>query len=120
MLEGHKPKMTLLQAEEMVHDLREHIIDEDCSMSTQMKLNSFLHDIQKERMERPTTAPSLHWFLPEKRLTYFCSSIHLYVFNSSFTILSRLFCHHCCLSEMQCRSHPVAFVQCEHHTSTWG
>ena len=52
--------MTLLQAEEMVHDLREYIQDENCSMSTQMKLNSFLHDIQRKRMERPTTAPSLH------------------------------------------------------------
>ena len=38
MAEGHKPKMMLLQVEEMDHDLREYVRAENCSMSTQMKL----------------------------------------------------------------------------------
>ena len=59
--------MTYLQAEEMVHDLREHVRAKSCSMSTQMKLDSYVHNIWRERMERPTIAPSLHQFFTRKK-----------------------------------------------------
>ena len=41
----------------LIHDLREYVRAENCSISTWMKLDSFAHDIQRERMERPFTAP---------------------------------------------------------------
>ena len=54
----------------MVHDLREYVRAKNCSMSTQMKLDSVVHDIWREtmeRMERLTMVPSLHWFFTRRK-----------------------------------------------------
>ena len=61
-----KPRITLLQVEDMVNDQRDYVRAENCSMETQMKLDSFVHDIQRERMARSTIVPTLHQFFSRK------------------------------------------------------
>ena len=53
MAEGHKPKMMLLQVEEMDQDLREYVGAENCSMSTQIKLDSFVCDTHRKGWKGP-------------------------------------------------------------------